>query len=190
MARPTTTFPTLDPDLCTGCRRCESACVEIRYPDLLGPPGPAGPATLDPDHPAVLERRRLAVRFSLDPADPAAPRASRPSGLSVCTHCADHPCTPVCPHHALIRWPGGAVELREDRCTGCGRCVSACPVRGIRRAVDLSLAMKCDGCAPLGIAPACAAACPSGALTLLPLPTPAPPLPVPGPPLMKPPSEG
>jgi len=153
-------FPQLIADLCTRCHRCEVACVEVRYG------APLGGGTYDSDDPFVLEHRRLAVR-----------ETARETGglrLEVCTSCPERPCLPTCPHHALLRWPDGRIELREDRCTGCGRCISACPVRGLRRATDLSLALKCDGCAPLGRAPACVEACPSRALILhegsLPLP--------------------
>ena len=103
----------------------------------------------------VLERRRLAIRVT----------DGRPR-LDVCTHCAPAPCVPTCPHLALLRFPDGRVDLREDRCTGCGRCISACPEDGIRRVYALDLAVKCDGCVPLGIAPACVQACPYDALSV------------------------
>ena len=103
----------------------------------------------------VLEHRRLAIRSGTIVT------------LSVCDHCGESPCIAVCPHLALLRFPDGRVDLREDRCTGCGKCVSACPTRGIRRVNDMDVAVKCDGCVPLGVAPACAAACPSEALSMV-----------------------
>jgi Fe-S-cluster-containing hydrogenase component 2 len=138
-------YPTLEPALCTECGECEVACVQSRY----------GLSGLRPDDVVVLERRRLAIRVV----------AEVPS-LDVCIHCPDSPCVTVCPHHALLRFPNGRVELLEDRCTGCGTCVSACPYRAIRRVNELDLAVKCDGCRPLGHAPACAPACPTGALRI------------------------
>jgi Fe-S-cluster-containing hydrogenase component 2 len=138
-------YPTLEPALCTSCGACEVACVQVRY----------GLSGLQPDDVVVLERRRLAIRVV----------AEVPS-LDVCIHCPDSPCVKVCPHHALLRFPNGRVELLEERCTGCGTCVSACPYRAIRRVNELDLAVKCDGCRPLGHAPACAPACPTGALRI------------------------
>lgn len=138
-------FPVLDPAACVPCGLCEVACVESRY----------GLANLQPDDPVVLERRRLRIRVVADlPA------------LDVCFHCTESPCVPVCPHDALLRFRDGRVELLEDRCTGCGKCVAACTYGAIRRVNDLDIAVKCDGCAPRGGAPACLPACPSGALSL------------------------
>lgn len=128
------------------------ACVESRY----------GLSGLAPGDAIVLERRRLAIRVV----------AGLAPSLDVCTHCAEAPCVPVCPHLALLRFPDGRVELLEDRCTGCGKCISACPFRAIRRVTALDIAVKCDGCRTLAGGPACALACPSGALTMIDAPPP------------------
>jgi Fe-S-cluster-containing hydrogenase component 2 len=138
-------FPSLDPAACSPCGACEVACVERRY----------GLSGLAPDDAIVLERRRLAIRVV----------AGVPS-LDVCVHCPDSPCIAVCPHHALLRFPDGRVELLEERCTGCGHCIAACPYRAIRRVTALDVAVKCDGCRPLAEGPACAHACPTDALTM------------------------
>ncbi len=138
-------FPALDASLCTHCGACEVACVEARY----------GLEGLAPTDAVVLERRRLAVRFVADVAT-----------LNVCVHCPDSPCISVCPHDALLRYRDGRVELLESRCTGCGHCISACPYRAIRRVTELNIAVKCDGCRSEAAGPACAPACPTGALTM------------------------
>jgi Fe-S-cluster-containing hydrogenase component 2 len=141
-------YPVLDPSRCTTCRLCEVACVESRY----------GLHELMPDDRIVLERRRLAIR-------------SREK-MDVCIHCADSPCVAVCPHFALLRFPDGRVELLEDRCTGCGKCVSACPFHAIRRVNELDIAVKCDGCRGREGGAACVEVCPSGALSLFDAPAP------------------
>ncbi len=139
-------FPTLDPARCIPCGLCEVACVSARF-NLVD---------LVPEDPIVLEQRRLRVR-----AWAGVPK------LEVCVHCAERPCVAVCPHHALVVFPNGRVDLVADRCTGCGQCIAACDYGAIRRVSRLDIAQKCDGCAPLGHLPACIPACPSGALSLV-----------------------
>jgi electron transport protein HydN len=134
--------PVLDPARCTPCGVCEEACVTHRY----------GPVAED----VVLERRRLAIRVV----------AGVPA-MDVCVNCPDSPCVSACPHHALVRFPGGRVDLVEARCTGCGACIAACPYRAIRRVTALDIAVKCDACAGVDGLPACVPACPDGALALV-----------------------
>jgi electron transport protein HydN len=145
-------YPMLDPAACVPCGACELACVEAHE-------GVRGVWRAEDRE--VLERRRLAFRVVA-----GLPR------LDVCTHCPDSPCVTVCPHFALLRFPGGRVELLENRCTGCGKCVSACPNEGIRRVNDLDLAHKCDGCEGIAGGPACAPACPTSALRIVDVPSP------------------
>lgn len=108
------------------------------------------------DEATVLERRRLAIHVV----------AGLPA-LAVCVHCAEAPCVAACPHHALLRRPDGRVDLIEPRCTGCGKCISVCPFDAIRRVTALDIAVKCDGCHGAGGTPACAPACPTGALSIV-----------------------
>jgi Fe-S-cluster-containing hydrogenase component 2 len=88
--------------------------VEDRY-------GPVG----DKDAAIVLERRRL--KIVLD--EPA-------FRLQVCDHCRRPPrASRSARTFALPRHPNGAVDLLEDRCTGCGKCISACDREAIRRSM-------------------------------------------------------
>lgn len=138
-------FPQLDPARCVPCGLCEVACVQAR----------TGLLDLLPDDVIVLERRRLRVR-----------EVAGTPAVAVCVHCTDRPCVAVCPHRALVAWPNGRVDLVEARCTGCGQCLPACSYDAIRRVSALDVAYKCDSCQPLGHAPACIPACPTGALSL------------------------
>jgi len=137
-------WPRLIADRCTGCRLCELACVEDRY-------GAVG----DKDATIVLERRRL--KIVLDEPE---------FRLHVCDHCSDHPCVTVCPHFALLTHPNGRVDLLEDRCTGCGKCISACDREAIRRVNAIDIAIKCDTCIGRAGGPACIEVCPEDALEL------------------------
>ena len=45
----------------------------------------------------------------------------------MCNHCADSPCTQVCPVGATFISPDGVVLVDQTYCLGCGYCVQACP---------------------------------------------------------------
>jgi Fe-S-cluster-containing hydrogenase component 2 len=143
-------WPALIAERCTGCRLCELACVEDRYGPVAGG---------DKDHPIVLERRRLKI-VAVDE------EASIPFEIQVCDHCGEHPCVAVCPHYALLAHPTGRVELLEDRCTGCGKCIAVCDRSAIRRVNALDIAAKCDTCVGRDGGPACIEVCPETALFL------------------------
>lgn len=45
----------------------------------------------------------------------------------MCNHCANSPCTQVCPVGAAYESPEGVSLVDETYCIGCGYCVQACP---------------------------------------------------------------
>jgi Fe-S-cluster-containing dehydrogenase component/CRP-like cAMP-binding protein len=84
---------------------------------------------------------------------------------NACQHCKEPACLPACPTSALARDARGAVEIREELCTGCSACVSACPwdaVKLVPRGAG-AVAVKCDLCSGRD-GPECVLACPTGAL--------------------------
>jgi Fe-S-cluster-containing hydrogenase component 2 len=119
------------PSLCTECRICELICAFHHF-------GENNP-------------RRARLRISSD--WPESPR------MSVCRGCKDHECVAACPHQALSfqDW----VRLDQERCDGCGACVEACPVDGIRLDPKDNLPLVCDTCQGQYM---CAAWCPTGAV--------------------------
>lgn len=86
-----------------------------------------------------------------------------------CMHCLNPTCVSVCPVAALEKTDIGAVVYHRDRCIGCRYCVIACPF-GIPKyewSKPLPYVRKCDFCHDRIVAggtPACAGACPTGAL--------------------------
>ena len=62
----------------------------------------------------------------------------------------------------------GVVSINEDRCTGCGECVVACPYGAMGYDPIDHHALKCDLChdrREVGLKPACATVCPGSAIT-------------------------
>jgi len=86
-----------------------------------------------------------------------------------CMHCVEPACASVCPVAALEKTDAGPVVYHAERCIGCRYCMAACPF-GIPKAQWYSNApkiQKCDFCADRlagGERPACADACPTGAI--------------------------
>jgi protein NrfC len=105
-------------------------------------------------------------------------------GIFPCRQCADPACVNACPEGALTADPaqGQVRRVDKDKCTGCGRCVDACPYQPGRVMVQPDAAVefgassrKCDLCAgapfhwdeegggPVG-SQACVAVCPVHAI--------------------------
>jgi formate dehydrogenase iron-sulfur subunit len=86
-----------------------------------------------------------------------------------CMHCVNPACVSACPVGALQKLDNGAVTYDCKRCIGCRYCMVACPFGIPRFEWDQPLPRirKCTMCADrqeMGLEPACAAACPTGAL--------------------------
>jgi formate dehydrogenase iron-sulfur subunit len=85
-------------------------------------------------------------------------------------HCEHPACASACPTTALNKTPIGAVVFDEARCIGCRACMQACPFLIPKYDYD-SFAPKihkCTFCADrleVGMDPACATVCPTGAIT-------------------------
>jgi len=79
--------------------------------------------------------------------------------VNVCRHCDDPPCAEVCPEAAIIKREDGIVVMDDDRCTGCGSCLEACPYEAISFDEKKGIARKCNFChhrVDHGLVPACA----------------------------------
>ena len=93
----------------------------------------------------------------------------------MCNHCADSPCTQVCPVGATFITPDGVVLIDQTYCLGCAYCVQACPygcryIHPTRHVAD-----KCTLCyhrITKGLTTACCENCPTGARQLVDLKNP------------------
>jgi carbon-monoxide dehydrogenase iron sulfur subunit len=91
-----------------------------------------------------------------------------------CRHCNPAPCINACLAGAIQRdFCTGFVIIDEEQCTGCKRCLNACPFNVIgfgfsqQSGNEHETAVKCDECIEIvrgGADPACVKACKSGAL--------------------------
>ena len=135
----------IDAERCIGCKSCEVAC---KLEHGLGP--------------GEYRNRVLWLgdeqSGALDFLTVTCQQCERPACLRAC---------PVQPK-AIEKDPHtGIVRIEEDRCTGCGECVIACPYGAMGFDPVDQHAVKCDLCADRrakGGIPACASVCPGHAI--------------------------
>ena len=97
----------------------------------------------------------------------------------LCNHCADSPCTQVCPVGATFITPDGVVLIDPKYCMGCAYCVQACPYGCRYIHPQKHVADKCTLCyhrITKGLTTACCEACPTGARQLADLKNPKDPI--------------
>lgn len=95
------------------------------------------------------------------------PDARRTFQVTRCNHCENPPCVRICPVRAMYQREDGIVEFDSSACIGCKACMQACPYDAIYIDPDTHTAAKCHFCAhrvDVGLDPACAVVCPTGAI--------------------------
>jgi formate dehydrogenase iron-sulfur subunit len=153
-----------DTTLCVGCRSCELACNQANAQVPSGPP--VGDMKvfdkkrkLGPDRYTVVNRYAEAQG-----GQPAIYRKHQ------CMHCNEPCCASVCFVSAFTKTPEGPVLYNPDVCVGCRYCVFACPYYALSYGYNDPVTprvVRCTMCYPRikqGLAPACAEACPTGAI--------------------------
>ena len=87
-----------------------------------------------------------------------------------CHHCLEPACLEGCPVLAYEKDPRtGIVRHLDDQCIGCQYCILKCPYDVPKYSRKRGIVRKCDMCAgrlAAGEAPACAQACPNGAIRI------------------------
>ncbi len=148
---------------CIGCGWCQAACRQWNElspaQDTGDEDGPTQPC-LSADTWTLPEFRQVEYGGQLH----------RVYIKRQCMHCQNPACVSACPVGALQKTGAGAVVYDCTRCIGCRYCMVACPfgVPKFEWSEPLPRIRKCTFCSDrqaAGMEPACAAACPTGALT-------------------------
>ncbi|MHC9543146.1 MAG: 4Fe-4S dicluster domain-containing protein [Vulcanimicrobiota bacterium] len=105
---------------CIGCFCCMQACARQWYKSLS------------------LDRSAIQIKS-------AGGIKNQMFGI-ICMGCSDPPCTKVCPTEALTPREGGGVKYDKKKCTGCHRCVKACPINAIGWDETLHEIIVCRQC--------------------------------------------
>jgi Fe-S-cluster-containing dehydrogenase component len=86
-----------------------------------------------------------------------------------CHHCIDAPCKEACPVEAIFRNENGIILIDSNLCTGCERCIEACPFNAMQFDDINKIAVKCDLCVERlaeKLLPACITVCPTKCIYL------------------------
>ena len=147
----------IDAAKCSGCYNCQIACKDEHVGNDWTPYAKPQPE---------IGQFWLRVEERVQGTIPKVKLSYIPR---LCNHCEKAACMEVCPEGAIYRRDDGFVLIHPEKCTGCGRCRTACPYGVIYMNAELKVAQKCTGCAHLldnGVSalPRCADACPTDAL--------------------------
>jgi Fe-S-cluster-containing dehydrogenase component/DMSO reductase anchor subunit len=137
----------VDLDACSGCKACVAACHALNGLDEGESWRSVGLLHGGADDVPILQHVTHA-----------------------CHHCVEPACSIGCPVNAYDKDPAtGIVKHLDDQCIGCQYCTLACPYEVPRYHAAKGIVRKCDMCSSrlkVGEAPACAQACPNGAIRI------------------------
>jgi formate dehydrogenase iron-sulfur subunit len=147
----------IDLSRCSGCNSCALACKEsndLPYADIVPKALGARTYTFVEAYQVANNQRQIVTRYV----------------KRQCMHCLDAACVSACPAAAMHNSGEGPVIYRADRCLGCRYCEVACPFGIPRFDWDNSITPRINKCwmcyerLKEGEEPACASACPTGAI--------------------------
>ena len=155
----------IDVSKCIGCKACQTACME--WNDLRDDVGTAAAGVYD--NPTDLSAQSWTVMRFSEYENEATGNLEWLIRKDGCMHCADPGCLKACPSPgAIVQYANGIVDFKQENCVGCGNCVTGCPFDIPRISKKDNKAYKCTLCSDRvanSLEPACAKACPTGAIT-------------------------
>jgi formate dehydrogenase iron-sulfur subunit len=153
----------IDVSKCIGCKACQTACME--WNDLRQEPGHTVGVY---DNPADLTENAWTVMRFTEYDNEATGNLEWLIRKDGCMHCEDPGCLKACPSPgAIVQYTNGIVDFHEEKCIGCGYCVTGCPFNVPRISQKDHKAYKCTLCSDrvaVGQEPACVKTCPTGAI--------------------------
>jgi len=153
----------IDTSKCIGCKACQVACSE--WNELRDEVG-SNAGTYDNPNDLSADSWTL-MRFTEyeNPDSGSLEWLIRKDG---CMHCAEPGCLTACPSPgAIVKYANGIVDFNQDKCIGCGYCITGCPFDVPRISQKDKKAYKCTLCSDrvaVGLEPACVKTCPTGAI--------------------------
>ncbi len=153
----------IDTTKCIGCRACQVACKE--WNDL---PAEKTVNRGSYENPPSLSAHTWTKINFYEEWDKEKNKFIWHFKRSGCHHCTDSNCLEGCPTGAIKRSPSGMVHIDQNICIGCKNCIQLCPFGIPHLNEETGTSVKCTGCydrVENGLPPACAKACPTGALT-------------------------
>ena len=153
----------IDISKCIGCKACQVACME--WNDLRDEVGTNVGVYDNPRD--LTDQSWTVMRFSeVEVQQGRLEWLIRKDG---CMHCAEPGCLKACPSPgAIVQYANGIVDFHEENCIGCGYCITGCPFNIPRLSKQDGKVYKCTLCSDrvaVGLEPACAKTCPTGAIT-------------------------
>ena len=136
----------IDVAKCSGCYNCQLACKDEHCENDWTPYAAPQPLT-----------GQFWCRVS-EHVQGTIPKVKIHYIAKMCAHCADAACIKACPENAISRRDDGLVLIDPAKCSGCKKCMDACPYDVIYFNDKLKIAQKCTGCA------LCAMMCPDSAI--------------------------
>jgi len=148
----------IDTTKCVGCRGCEVACAGQNDLQVES----CGDRSVFDQKRKTSTDHFMTVNRAEVPGKDGQPRYVK----TQCMHCLEPACASACLARALDKTPEGPVVYHADRCLGCRYCMMACPFELPRFEYQKAVPVirKCQACYGREGGPACAEACPSGAI--------------------------